>query len=242
MQNMTQVRGILSALVLGLAACGTAPSAVSLYVPQPNANALTAQVGNDTLVLSTAELVLRKVQLQREGGNACNPNSGSGTDDKDCPEMKAGPFIVSMPLDGSVVGAVDAELPAGTYKRLKLQIHKLTASDDPNLVASRPDLDDASIKVTGIFNGAAFTYLGQLDVQQSHDFEPALVVAGGQTTNITLSVDVLAWFKTSVGAYIDPASANHGGPNVGLVNSNIQASFRGFEDKNHDGRDDHGTH
>jgi hypothetical protein len=46
------------------------------------------------------------------------------------------------------------------------------------------------------------------------------------------------WFKNGSGTFVDPASANKGQPNEGLVKSNIETSLNAFEDNDHDGVDD----
>jgi len=54
---------------------------------------------------------------------------------------------------------------------------------------------------------------------------------------VTLRVLLNEWFIDSSGALIDPASANHGEPNEGVVEDNIQASMEAFEDRDEDGDD-----
>jgi hypothetical protein len=57
-------------------------------------------------------------------------------------------------------------------------------------------------------------------------------------TDLTLFLDLDKWFRDSGGTLIDPASANSGQPNQGIVEQNIKSSLDAFEDENHDGRDD----
>ena len=98
------------------------------------------------------------------------------------------------------------------------------------------------MRVKGTYNGTAFTWTGAPEAQLEHTFSPALVIdaAGNLTTNVTVSVDLTSWFRNSSGALIDPASANAGGPNAGVVSDNIRRSFRAFRDDDHDGQDDRG--
>ncbi len=54
-----------------------------------------------------------------------------------------------------------------------------------------------------------------------------------------LRVDIGGWFLNAAKtALVDPASANTGQPNEGLVANNIQNSFDVFEDDDHDGLED----
>jgi hypothetical protein len=69
-------------------------------------------------------------------------------------------------------------------------------------------------------------------------FSPLLDVTAGAGANLTIRMDVSPWFVNG-GALVDPASANRGGPNEGVVKDNVAQSVDAFEDDNHDGHDDH---
>jgi len=67
---------------------------------------------------------------------------------------------------------------------------------------------------------------------------PATVQEGG-LVNVTLRVDIGgSLLNAAKTALVDPASANTGQPNEGLVANNIQNSFDVFEDDDHDGLED----
>ena len=81
------------------------------------------------------------------------------------------------------------------------------------------------------------------DVEQELMLVPPLVItdtpdAPATTTNVTIRVDLAAWFVDADGALIDPATANKGEPNEGLVEDNIDNSMEAFEDEDEDGEDD----
>jgi hypothetical protein len=63
---------------------------------------------------------------------------------------------------------------------------------------------------------------------------PPLDVASGAGANLTIRMDVSTWFANN-GALVDPATANKGGQNEGVVKGNIEQSVEAFEDNNHDG-------
>ena len=71
-------------------------------------------------------------------------------------------------------------------------------------------------------------------------FCPPLVTTDAAAANRTLLVDLDRWFRTGAGVLVDPATANVGLVNEGLVETNISATLHAFEDENHDGSDDHG--
>jgi len=101
---------------------------------------------------------------------------------------------------------------------------------------------DASVRVTGTYNGVDFVYTGRFDSEQEFDLNPPLVANETGGTNLTLFVDLDKWFRDSSGGLIDPATANAGQPNQGVVEQNIKSALDAFEDENHDGRDDGPSH
>jgi hypothetical protein len=60
----------------------------------------------------------------------------------------------------------------------------------------------------------------------------------GQSTELTLFVDLDGWFRGESGVLLDPATANIGQPNEGEVKSNIETSLNAFDDDDLDGIDD----
>ncbi|MBL8987714.1 MAG: hypothetical protein JNJ80_15685, partial [Gemmatimonadetes bacterium] len=67
--------------------------------------------------------------------------------------------------------------------------------------------------------------------------DPPLEVGLTGPTDLTLMVDVKTWFVRQ-GALVNPVQALRGKPLYGLVADNIRNSFRLFEDKDCDGRED----
>lgn len=204
------------------------------------ADSMVITSGANTLVISSVELVLRKIELKRQ---ATTMSCDSAPHEDDCAEFETGAVLVSVPLAAGALSAVSVPVDSGTYTKLEFKVHKPGSdSVDNAFKAANPGWPaNTSIRVTGRYNGVAFTYITSLDVEQESVLSPPLVVdASGSATNLTLRVDVSTWFKTVGGALIDPASANVGGANEGIVKSNIQNSFHAFEDHNHDGNESNG--
>jgi hypothetical protein len=200
--------------------------------------ALVGSSSTDVLVITKAELVLAELELQRAGGS-CADSSSSSNDS--CEELELAPTMIELPVSGNVVGALSVPVPAGSYSALEA---KITLADTGRrggaaLIAAHPELRGASVRVEGTFNGTAFVYTGTTRAQIESRFDPPLV-ADGSGINVTISVDLTNWFKTSSGALIDPATANSGGANAELVSANIARSFVAFRDDDRDGRDDDG--
>lgn len=245
--------GTLAVLTLA-AACGddgTGPGGdktVSLsFTTQPGgAGALLSRASllddtlitnGDTLIITSAEIVLREIELKRQEGSVCE--SVGETDDDDCEEFSTGALLVSLPLNGQVNTSITIAPDTGVYDEIDFEVHKPeSGGDDDAFLAAHPDFDGVSIRVRGTFNGVAFTYESDLDVEQEQELANPIVVSDTTTsTNVTMLVDLNTWFRTGGGALIDPATANKGGANEGVVKENIKDSFKAFEDRDRDGDD-----
>lgn len=193
--------------------------------------------GTNTLVVSKVELVLREIELHRAGAVADCSTGLSG----DCEELEIGPLLLDVPL--GTPGAArnfSVQLAPGSYDQVEFEIHKASPSDDAAFVQAHPELSDASVRVSGTYNGTAFTYIGRFDVEMKFALSPALVASETAASDLTLFVDLDQWFREQGGSLLDPSTANTGQPNSGVVEQNIKSSLEAFEDNDHDGRDDHG--
>jgi hypothetical protein len=83
--------------------------------------------------------------------------------------------------------------------------------------------------------------VSDLDAEEELALNPPLVTTDATATDLTLFVDLDRWFRDGTGGLVDPASANAGQANEGLVEGNIRGTLDAFEDENHDGTDDHGA-
>ena len=196
--------------------------------------------GSDTIVVTSVQVVLRKIELERATPSAgCDSLAPSGDD---CEELQAGPVLLDLPLGTGALRTFSVAIDTGSYSKIKFEIHKPSSSNDAAFLAANPGFDGVSIKMVGTWNGTPFTYISDLDVEQEHDFVPPITVTDTTGANLTLLVDLQSWFlNQSANGFIDPATANNGGQFEGEVKSNIEASLNAFEDDDRDGSDDHGT-
>jgi|ERR671923_226675 hypothetical protein len=229
------------ALTARQAAAPAASAALSSTTAAPSVAATgdstVIMLGNDSIIVRSAQLVLEQVELKRSDVASCDAVVGNG----DCEEFETGATLVSLPLGSAAIAAeVSVSAPPGTYNALEFKIHKPSSGDDAAFIAAHPDFANISIRVTGTYSQAGtrsdFTFTSEVDQGQESSLVPPLTVAQGQAANITLRVDISGWFLNAGGtALVDPASANGGQPNQGVVANNIQASFKAFEDDNRDG-------
>ena len=233
--NVSAVRPTAAAASAALGA-GASPAVVTA------GDTTMLVLGNDTIILRSVELVLREIELKRVEAAGCDSVQGNG----DCEEFEAGTTLVSLPLGATAIDAVvSVNAPAGMYDKLEFKIHMPESSDDAAFIAANPAFDGVSIRVTGTYSQAGtrsdFTYTSDLDAGQEVQLSTPLTVSDGVPANVTLRVDVSTWFLNTGGtALVDPASANKGQPNEGVVKNNIEQSFDAFRDDNHDGHDDDG--
>ena len=234
-------------IALGVLGCAnTGPNgAVSLSFAGASASVTAAPAmfsspatssAGDVLIITKAEVVLRKVELKAVENSSCDVTPTPST----CEEFQSGPIRLQIPTTPGAVTQVSLPIPVGTYTGVEFNIHKVSSGDSAEAAfrAANPDLIGKSIVVTGTFNGNPFTYVSSMDVEQELSLVPNLVISGATTsTNLTVRVTLGDWFKTSSGTLIDPNTANEGQPNEGLVNSNIQRSMKAFEDKDKDGNE-----
>lgn len=198
-------------------------------------------LGNDTIIIQSAQLVLRKIELERsELSTSC---ADVEPEVEGCEEFEAGPLLVSLPLGNTTEQLIAVSVPAGTYEKVEFEIHKPDASKDAAFITAHADFANLSIQVTGTFvhgtgSGAGarsdFVFTSAVDAEQEMALVPPLVVVADASTNVTLRVDVATWFlDESKTALLDPSTAN---PSV--VANNIEKSFEAFRDNNEDGFDD----
>lgn len=239
-----------SGFAIGVAACGsssTAPSAQQLTLsfssqaPVAAGSAaargpnfpITVASGANTVVITKAQLVVRKLKLKQVSGGSCPETEIPGDS---CEEMKYAPMLISLPLGAGTTTPLPITVPAGTYRELEMQIHRpVSDALDVAFKAANPLFANISIRVEGTFNGTPFVFTSPLSAELELEFSPAINLAatGG---NITVQIDVASWFKTAAGAVIDPATANVGGVNENNVRETIKRSFRALDDKDRDGK------
>ncbi len=198
----------------------------------------TLSDGQNELFFTKVELVLREIELERINHDSCD---STAVDDGGCEEFETGPTLLDLPLGGQVEQVIAIEADTGTYDEIEFELHKVS-SDDPEDAAFRaafPDMVDKTIRVQGFYNGQPFTYENDINDEQEYDLIPPLVVDEiASSVNVTLLIDLAAWFVDGSGVLVNPQTGNKGGANESLINENIKHSFEAFEDNDRDGGDD----
>ena len=189
-----------------------------------SAGFFTEVSGDNTLQLTEAKFVLRKLVLKPEThGNECN--------------VRMGPFIIQLDLTPKVISAGITKMPFGVYDEVKFQVHKPTPNDgitDPDFVESNHKR--YSVAVRGYYNSVPFTYKSSITVAKEIELEgaPVSISAVPQMVYLTIRVNPYNWFWEN-GNFLDPAIEN----NRHKIDQNIRQSLRrAFRDMNCDGEPD----
>ena len=243
---------ILAAALLGCSGDSAGPAGTGRLTLQLSGRysatgAPTFSAGADVIAITAVQIVARKIELERAAGTcpttgtspAAGPQAGdeAGAGDEDCAEVHLDPMLLDPPVDASAKAVLTVDLPEGSYKEVKVQIHKPTSSGaDQAFLAAHPDFANISIKVTGTFNGTPFTFTSAVTSEVEIELPKPVEVVAGTPTAVTVQVDLAKWFAASAGGLLNPIS-----PTQQLrsqIEQNIRLSFHAFEDRDHDGHED----
>jgi hypothetical protein len=204
-------------------------SATGASTASANAAALVpVTVGTHTLDLTQVSLTVDRAELKRAHTDACagdddnHPTTSTTAAAGSCAEVKIGPTTVDLPLSGSLVSLPANALPSGTFREFTLRV--------------------SQVRLKGTYDTQAFDVTLTVNVRQEVEFATPLVVTDGSPTSITVSVPAGDWLKNPDGTLIDPGKIASTPSLLSAVQARIAASFRAFEDRDHDGKDDHGSH
>jgi len=220
-----------------------------------SAAGMTITRDGDVLLVSKAQLVVRNVQLKsataacsdddddETTGKSSSSSSGSSSsrddDDDDCAEIRVGPYLVDVPVNGADGGRVAVAVPAGTYSSISLWLYKVTSGDSADVAfrQANPDFRDISVRLTGTFNGTPFTFTNNVNAKLTVPLTAPLVIGTGGD-NVTVTIDLSTWFLRPSGGLYSPLAANTPGQVRTQVQNNIRNAFRAFRDDDKDGRED----
>ena len=189
--------------------------------------------GTDTLIVTSAKMVLRDVRLQGASAN-CVANDSTLT--AGCATVRLRPMLLDLPVNGTDGGRVTVTSPRGTFSTVKLDLHKPVATDaaDAAFLLTNPTFADASVRLEGTFNGAPFTYT--TDVSETLTVPLTAAVSGSnETQNITVVVDLAKWFWGAESGLYSPTAAGEPGAVADAVKANVRTSLKAFRDQNRDG-------
>ena len=177
------------------------------------------------LEINVVKVLIKDIKLNVSGSNENTVN------------YKTGPLVLNLDFKNNVNFVSSAYIAAGTYDRVKFEIHKLSDNEP----APDPEFIDASgrysIIVKGRVNGASFVFKSSMSSHQIVAFQNSLVVTAQGKSNITLQANPYIWF-VKAGLFIDPLDeANRTDIELNIKN-NINNNIRVFVDNDMNGQPD----
>jgi len=201
----------------------TGASASASLIPVTN--------GGHTLDLTGVSLTISRAELKAAKSNSCPGDEDEDDDANDdhptvvastaqCGELKIGPTTVALPL-GSGIATIPANaIPAGTYREFEIRV--------------------TQVELVGTYDGKAFDVTVPVRTKTELEFSTPLVVTADQPAQLTISVPVNNWLVNSDGSLVDPSKLTTTPSLLSQIKVRIMHSFHAFEDRDHDGHDDHG--
>jgi len=215
-----------------------ASSALASTVPITN--------DGDTLDVSAITVVIDRASLKSTQTDSCNVDDdedddddhgdhqlgvasndfGPGRDRDDdrhhhgfCGEVRVGPTIVDLPVDGSVVTIPGNTVPPGTFNEIDLRI--------------------GLVRLQGMFNSKAFDVTVPVGAKAEIKLDPPVTVAADSSVAITVNLPVDKWLVNADSSLINPNELRTNLMLLARVRMNIASSIHAFEDRDHDGKPDH---
>jgi len=195
----------------------------------PSASLSMVPVTKDghTLDLTGATVVVTRASLKRTSTDVCRADDEDENEDHDrgrsgsgnCGEVKIGPTLVDLPLDGKLVTVPGNTIPPGTYRDIDVRV--------------------SLVRLQGTYDTKPFDVTIPVEAKTGITFEPPLVVAADSAVAVTVNLPVNTWLVRNDGTLIDPTTLMSTPSALALVKLKISSSIRAFEDRDHDGKDDH---
>jgi hypothetical protein len=191
--------------------------------------------------LDTIKILIRDIKLENESDSSDYESHWGMHSDTSfnyrSEDIKVGPFVVYLNLNGITTDFAVNNIPAGSYNEIKFKIHQIQASEvppDPEFKEGNDNSLRYSVIVKGKYNSIPFVYKSRKSASQKIMLDTLLVVQENSITNLTISVDPTIWFMDGQ-TELDPTDST----NAYLIDKNISRSFRSaFEDDDHDGQCD----
>ncbi len=212
--------GTSVAIKFGTAGSAASPSTAAMFSV---ASGLAGDVpghlvgSNGELNLTEIWVIVEEFELEPVETADCDDEMGTG----DCEDFEREYFFIDVPLDGTTITVVSADIPDGSYDELEFEVDDVEVdADDPEdvaeadliaalLVAVRNQFpnwpDKASMVITGTWTptgGSAvdFETYFEAEIEVEMDLVPVLTVAGGKADReLTILLRPDLWFLRTDG-------------------------------------------
>lgn len=182
----------------------------------------TAGDAPSILILDTVKILIKDIKLKL----------GNSSDDST--DFKVGPFVLFLNLSSNVNIISSALIPAGEYRKIKFEIHKLNDNETP----PDPEFADAggrySVIVKGWYLGNYFIYKSTKSAHQMIQFPIPVPLSTASRSNITLLVKPYIWFIKG-GNWLNPTDPANRNDIDNNIKDNIKNNFKAFRDNDRNG-------
>lgn len=214
----------LALFLILFSSCDTTESNVTSLSLSFASKTTLPKVNADNFQIQEVKLLLRNIKLKNQAN-------------EDSEQVKAGPFVINLSLNGEVTEFASSEIPPGNYDRVRFEIHKLEDSDvvpDLEFKEGTESSQRYSAIVKGTLDGNTFTYKFQKSAEQDIKLDEDIVVGEGEAANLTLIVDPKSWFYEG-DILLNPNDQ----ANESKIEQRMKEGFkRALKDNNHDGLND----
>jgi hypothetical protein len=165
---------------------------------------------SNTLTLSEAKFLITEVYFRRTDGTQG--------------EIHVAPVLVNLDISGSATVVTSGSIPAGTYNRLKFNVHKVEDYEippDPEFKIGNSGNQRFSLIAKGTFNGSSFVFRSRKSMNLELNFAAPVTISGNERINMTVSLNPFNWFFSN-GSYLNPSIED----NEDTIEDNIKSSFR----------------
>lgn len=174
-------------------------------------------------VISEAKALITEIELETEPSGISQ-------------EIRISPVVIYFNTGGTLVSVTAANMPAGTWNKIKFKIHKPEDTEpipDPEFREGTSGNQRYSFIVKGTYNGNPFVYKSRKSASIVINL-PAPITTGSTSRNLTVLVNPSLWFNNG-GVVLDPTNSS----NDDMIDDNLKNSFRrAFKDDNSDGQPD----
>jgi hypothetical protein len=176
----------------------------------------------NSLVLDTVKILLKDIKL-----NVANSN--------DSTNFKTGPYVIFLKLDTNITTLGSGYIPAGSYDKIKFEVHKLESNETVPDPEFRDSLgNNYSVVAKGFFNGNWFVYKSTKSAKQILNFPVVISLSAATVTNVTLLVRPLIWFIKN-NDYMDPTNPANSNDIDNNIKDNINQNLKAFKDNDKNG-------
>ena len=240
---------LLAATLVGCGGGSGSTVSVSTAVKSGTAKLSSLPTGSGTVKLDNLYLVVKELELRKASTGSTGSTGPTGPTGPDVEELEAGPYVLEVNVtDTGLQTAIPSTVvPAGSYKGVEFEIHRVRSTEKLNLQATRGgvQLDGLSIVLEGTCTPTAMTavptpaptpFAVTSTMEVEVEYESPFVVAEGAPSNVTLAFDASTWLAGPDGSTLDPCLHD---PKVDAqIMTNVKASLKAFGDDDRDGEDD----